>query len=91
MGDNGSTVWEWQTATGVFERFVSDEKFHELTSPRLEIVEDPNLRPRMYEGLWIHDAHRPMRSLTAPSVRIQPQRSAHPLRALLRKLSGAWA
>lgn len=90
FSDNGSTVWEWQTATGVFERHISDEKFVQLTSPRLEIVEDSKLTPRKFEGLWVHDAHRPVRSVAAPAVRAEPRRAAHPLWALLRRLSGGW-
>lgn len=88
FSDNGSTVWEWQTATGVFERQITDEKFAELTSPRLEIVEDSKLTPRKFEGLWIHDAHRPVRSVVPPPVRSEPRRLAGPLRELLRRLSG---
>jgi hypothetical protein len=87
-GENGSTVWEWQTATGVFERHISDEKLLELTSPQLEFAEDSTLAPRKYEGLWIHDAHRPIRSVAAPRLRPKPRPSPHPLRDLLRKLSG---
>jgi hypothetical protein len=87
FSDNGSTVWEWQTATGVFERQISDEKFHELTSPNLKIAEDSLFGPRKYEGLWIHDAHRPVRSVPVPRVQIEPRRASHPLRELLRKLS----
>jgi hypothetical protein len=38
-GERGHTVWEWQTATGVFQRDVSDEQLHRLQAPHLEIVE----------------------------------------------------
>lgn len=37
--DQGRTVWEWQTATGVFERFVSDEQLSRLEASSLRLVE----------------------------------------------------
>lgn len=35
----GGTVWEWQTATGVFERHVSDEQMSRLEASDLRLVE----------------------------------------------------
>ena len=37
--DEGRTVWEWQTATGVFERHVSDEQLSRLEASDLRLVE----------------------------------------------------
>lgn len=37
--DQGRTVWEWQTATGVFERFVSDEQLSRLEASSLRLVD----------------------------------------------------
>ena len=37
--DGGRTVWEWQTATGVFERFVSEEQLSRLEASNLRLVE----------------------------------------------------
>mgnify|MGYP006183317993 CR=1 FL=1 len=37
--DEGRTVWEWQTATGVFERHVSDEQMSRLEASDLCLVE----------------------------------------------------
>jgi hypothetical protein len=37
--DEGRTVWEWQTATGVFERHVSDEQMSRLEASDLRLVE----------------------------------------------------
>lgn len=39
--DQGRTVWEWQTATGVFERYVSDEQLTRLEASDLRLVEQP--------------------------------------------------
>ena len=87
--ENCKAVWEWQTATGVFERFVSDEKLEQLSAPQLALAEDPALTPRKYEGLWIHDEHRaaqPLASRTAPT---EIKRTGA-FRGLLRKLSLAY-
>lgn len=37
--DDGRTVWEWQTATGVFERHVSEEQMSRLEASDLSLVE----------------------------------------------------
>lgn len=37
--DEGRTVWEWQTATGVFERHVSDEQLSRLEASDLRLLE----------------------------------------------------
>ena len=37
--EQGRTVWEWQTATGVFERHVSDEQLSRLEASDLRLVE----------------------------------------------------
>jgi hypothetical protein len=37
--DDGRTVWEWQTATGVFERYVSEEQMSRLEAADLQLVE----------------------------------------------------
>lgn len=39
--DDGHTVWEWQTATGVFERHVTDEQLARLEAAGLQLV-DPS-------------------------------------------------
>lgn len=46
--DQGRTVWEWQTATGVFERHVSEEQLARLENASLQLVEQP------YEGRAIY-------------------------------------
>ena len=37
--DEGRTVWEWQTATGVFERHVSEAQIALLENAGLQLVE----------------------------------------------------
>ena len=37
--DRGHTVWEWQTATGVFQRDVTDDQLRRLEAPHLRVVE----------------------------------------------------
>jgi hypothetical protein len=40
--DDGRTVWEWQTATGVFERHVSDEQLARLEAADLQLADQPH-------------------------------------------------
>ncbi|GFE81118.1 hypothetical protein GCM10011487_31180 [Steroidobacter agaridevorans] len=47
--DENRTVWEWQTATGVFERHVSDEQLARLENASLQLVEQ-----QRYEGRAIY-------------------------------------
>jgi hypothetical protein len=47
--DEGRTVWEWQTATGVFERHVSDEQFARLENAGLQLME-PGFEGRAIYG-----------------------------------------
>lgn len=37
--DEGRTVWEWQTATGVFERYVSEEQMSRLEASNLQLLD----------------------------------------------------
>jgi hypothetical protein len=53
-GDRGDAVWEWQVATGVFERDVTDEQLRLLEAPDLQIVEFNT--PATNQGRWIHDS-----------------------------------
>jgi len=46
--DQGHTVWEWQTATGVFERYVTEEQLARLENTGLKLVEPA------YEGRAIY-------------------------------------
>jgi hypothetical protein len=40
--NDGRSVWEWQTATGVFTRDVTDDQLSMLATVTLEIDETPN-------------------------------------------------
>ena len=46
--DDGRTVWEWQTATGVFERHVSDEQLARLEHSGLQLVEQSDAGRAIY-------------------------------------------
>ena len=47
--DEGRTVWEWQTATGVFERHVSEAQLARLENADLQLVE-PGFEGRAIYG-----------------------------------------
>lgn len=37
--DSGRGIWEWQTATGVFERNITDQQLAELENSQLMLLE----------------------------------------------------
>lgn len=39
--DHGRTTWEWQVATGVFERHITDAQLQALQAPELQLLETP--------------------------------------------------
>ena len=41
FGDDGRSIWEWQTSTGVFTRDITDEQLTALEAPHLALV-DPS-------------------------------------------------
>src|SRR5262249_35697115 len=47
--DEGRTVWEWRTATGVFERHVTDEQRARLENAGLQLME-PGFEGRAIYG-----------------------------------------
>ncbi len=55
--DRGDAVWEWQVATGVFEREVTEEQLRRLEAPDLQIVEFTPTQTGE-QGRWIHDSTR---------------------------------
>lgn len=62
--ESGRTTWEWQTSTGVFERFITDEQLQRLESPTLAILEEPQEKMFAWTG-----SHTAFNSRThAPSV-----------------------
>lgn len=52
--DDGRTVWEWQTATGVFERHVSEEQLARLEAADLQLVDQSH----QDTGKFIYGAER---------------------------------
>lgn len=58
--DDGRTVWEWQTATGVFERQVSEEQMTRLEASDLRLVDQPS--PPKDAGNAIYGSHTVVRT-----------------------------
>jgi hypothetical protein len=87
--EHGNTSWEWQTATGVFERNISDAQLRDLTPPSLELVEIP--QARKYEGLWVHDEHRAVKQERRSHQRSYQTEieNSGAFRTFWRKLAGA--
>lgn len=53
IDERGDAVWEWQVATGVFQRDVTEEQIRRLEAPDLRIVETPQTEDA---GRWIRDS-----------------------------------
>lgn len=83
--DEGRTVWEWQTATGVFERHVSDEQLARLENAGLQLVEQVHEGRAIYGETGSQTAYKARKQVfvgrPAPVVR-----SASTLRQLWRRL-----
>jgi hypothetical protein len=50
--DDGRSIWEWQTATGVFTRNVTQDELTRLSTVELKIVEPPS---HTVSGTWIYE------------------------------------
>ncbi|MET0535470.1 MAG: hypothetical protein ABW171_14735 [Steroidobacter sp.] len=82
--DDGRTVWEWQTATGVFERHVSDEQLSRLEASDLCLVEQS---PQAKEaGQAIYGSRPVSRSEIAVRRTPAPRPQVGAFRQLLRRL-----
>src|SRR3954462_7318276 len=80
--DRGHTVWEWQTATGVFQRDVTDEQLRRLEAPDLQIVEFS--KPTQSQHVWESLSTGRMNARQTKS----PDRSRSALRGLWEKIRG---
>lgn len=84
--DQNRTVWEWQTATGVFERYVSEEQLSRLEAADLRLAD----HTPAVEGCAIYGSRRVGRNERAATERVfTPRRevgSSGGLRQLLRRL-----
>ena len=79
---DGRSIWEWQTATGVFERDVTSEQLAKLEDSNLSILEDEQTTGTIYDD----------RTPTKTNVRLAsvPKAPAPKtvLSRLLKKISG---
>jgi len=85
--DEGRTVWEWQTATGVFERYVTEEQLARLENAGLKLVEPASEGRAIYGETGSQAAYstrkRVFMGRPAPVVRSVPMGT---LRQLFRRL-----
>lgn len=90
--DDGRTVWEWQTATGVFERHVSDEQFARLEAAELQLVEPSHQDTGrvMYGAAAAREAYVTRKQVfvarPTPAVRATPIAQVSALRQFFRRL-----
>lgn len=81
--DEGRTVWEWQTATGVFERQVSDEQLSRLEASDLRLVEQS---PAKDAGRAIYSSSTVAGSNSARTRTPAPRSNGGALRQFWRRL-----
>lgn len=87
FSEDGRSTWEWQTATGVFSRNVSQEQLAVLSAADLEIIEAPPVNAiESWGSSTGRYAYAPARQ-SKTSTAYRPTQSA--LQRLLRKLTGA--
>ena len=84
--ERGDSVWEWQVATGVFERDVTDEQLRRLEAPDLQIVD--SLPSSQESGRWIHDS---LQSGSYTATRTRPVRAKRPVAESRGALRQLWA
>ena len=81
--EGGRTVWEWQTATGVFERHVSEEQLSRLEASDLRLVEQA---PAQNAGRAIYSSVNSSNSSAARVRTPAPRANGGALRQLWRRL-----
>jgi hypothetical protein len=79
--ERGESVWEWQVATGVFQRDVTEAQLRELEAPDLQIVE----LPVAGAGSWIHDSLQSGAHPARPRYTVQASKVRAPARGTLRQ------
>jgi hypothetical protein len=65
--ERGNSVWEWQTAPGVFTREISSQQLEALEASDLQIVDMEHLTVRPVSGR-LHTGQRASRSKPARSI-----------------------
>ena len=61
---DGRSIWEWQTATGVFTRNVTEDQLAQFAAAEWEIIESPASNT---ERVAAYDGHRSPRVANVPS------------------------
>ena len=82
--DGRHTVWEWQTATGVFERHVSDEQMSRLEAADLQLVDPAS--PAKDAGNAIYGSRPVSRNDYVARSRPAPRSNGSALRQFWRRL-----
>jgi hypothetical protein len=84
--ESGHGVWEWQTATGVFQKDVTDQQLQRLEAPNLALVEQVPSE----EHVWAERTGGYGRTSNRTPVHTskRPGTKPSPLKALLKRLVG---
>lgn len=88
LGDRGDSVWEWQVATGVFERDVTTQQLRTLEARDLEIVEFSPSADVPRHGEIGRCTPEVLERISRRTPRVAVRRSPGPWRVLWEKLRG---
>jgi hypothetical protein len=78
---SGRGIWEWQTATGVFEQNITDDQLAQLENSQLSFIE----RPKEQGAVSYYEFHERSSSAVRPAAAQATQRG--PLRRLFGRFS----
>lgn len=86
--ERGDAIWEWQVATGVFERDITLEQLKRLEAQDLEIID--TFAGSEDSGRWIHDSRpcQPGAATRRPTSKPRARRSG-PIAQIWARLRGA--
>ena len=76
FADDGRSIWEWQTSTGVFSRDVTEEQLSSLQAPQLQLADADS------EAVTLRRTQRP---LTRVPLRAATPSKVGTLRRLLQR------
>lgn len=80
---SGRGLWEWQTATGVFEQHISDEQLAKLEDSQLTFLED---RTQEDPGAVSYFEFREQTKNKAPTTAVAPAKVAPTARGPITRL-----
>jgi hypothetical protein len=70
--DDGRSVWEWQTSTGIFSQHITEEQMRRLEAADLQVIDPTPPAKDAWEETWGHLAGlraRPQQKMARRTVK----------------------